>query len=131
MKKETAHRIQPIPNVLAFNAPAAPQAAARIATALGQRNAIEGLNQLRKVLGAPTALRDYGLKQDNLEEAADMILPAIPSSNPRATTRKDLLAILRAAWSGTAPTSEQPQQPLPVKPPRTPANHLVSEAGVG
>jgi alcohol dehydrogenase class IV len=93
-----------LPYVLAFNTPAAPQAATRIAAALGQSHPVEGLNRLRKVLGAPSALKDYGLKQDDLKEAADLILPTIPASNPRTVTRQDLLAILRGAWSGTAPT---------------------------
>jgi maleylacetate reductase len=95
-----------LPHVLAFNAPAAPQAASRIAAALSHSDAVEGLNQLRKVLHAPIALRDYGLKEANLAEAADLILHAIPSSNPRTVTRNNLLAILHAAWSGADPTSE-------------------------
>ena len=92
-----------LPHVLAFNAPAAPRAANRVAAALGQSNAVEGLNQLRKVLHAPVALKDYGLKEVNLVEAADLILPAIPSTNPRTVTRNNLLAILQSAWSGDDP----------------------------
>ncbi|ALQ32616.1 Maleylacetate reductase [Arthrobacter sp. YC-RL1] len=89
-----------LPYVLAFNAPAAPEAARRIADALGCSDALEGLNQLRKRLKAPVALRDYGLKETDLSEAADLILKVIPSSNPRKVTRQDLLILLHAAWNG-------------------------------
>ncbi|ACL42525.1 iron-containing alcohol dehydrogenase (plasmid) [Pseudarthrobacter chlorophenolicus A6] len=89
-----------LPYVLAFNAPAAPEAASRIATALGHSDALEGLNQLRKVLKAPVALRDYGLKETDLAEAADLILKVIPPSNPRNVTQQDLLTLLHGAWSG-------------------------------
>lgn len=90
-----------LPYVLAFNAPAAPEAASRIADALDSSDALEGLNQLRKRLKAPVALRDYGLKEADLPEAADLILKVIPSSNPRKVTRQDLLILLHAAWNGT------------------------------
>ena len=36
-------------------------------------------------------------------DAADAILPSVPPSNPRPVSAQDLRALLRAAWSGTAP----------------------------
>lgn len=89
-----------LPYVLAFNAPYAPEASARIAAALGHNDAVQGLNQLRRALNAPVALRNYGLKETDLPEATDLILRAIPSSNPRPVTQQDLLTLLQAAWSG-------------------------------
>nr|ABL75144.1 maleylacetate reductase [Arthrobacter sp. JS443] len=90
-----------LPYVLAFNAPYAPEASSRISNALGTGDAVDGLNQLRKRLHAPRALRDYGMKKSDLPEAADLILSVIPPSNPRTVTRQDLLVLLHAAWNGT------------------------------
>ncbi|TJY66248.1 maleylacetate reductase [Arthrobacter sp. CAU 1506] len=92
-----------LPYVLAFNAPAAPDAAARIAAAFGTADAVDGLNHLREVLDAPRALRDYGFTQENIAEAVDIILPIIPASNPRPATAENLTELLTAAWAGTTP----------------------------
>jgi alcohol dehydrogenase class IV len=92
-----------LPYVLAFNAPAAPDAQARIAAAFGASAAIDGLQALREELGAPRALRDYGFTEEAIPAAADAILPAVPPSNPRPVTAADLRALLRAAWSGADP----------------------------
>jgi maleylacetate reductase len=92
-----------LPYVLAFNAPAAPAAAERIAAALGNGDAVEGLNHLREALDAPTALKNHGLAEENIGEAAQLILPFIPASNPRPVTKDTLQALLRAAWAGTTP----------------------------
>jgi maleylacetate reductase len=92
-----------LPYVLAFNGPAAPEAERRIAAAFGANRAIDGLQDLRRELDAPRALRDYGFSQDAIPEAADAILPAVPPGNPRPVTAEDLRRLLRAAWSGTDP----------------------------
>lgn len=96
-----------LPHVLAYNAPAAPAAAERIAGALGHEDAVDGLERLRERLGAPAALRAYGLSADQLDEAADLVLPVIPASNPRLVTRENARALLSAAWSGNAPTKQE------------------------
>ena len=92
-----------LPYVLAFNAPAVPEAERRIAGAFGTKRAIDGLQDLRRELDAPRALRDYGFTEDAIPAAADAILPAVPPSNPRPVTADDLRRLLRAAWSGTDP----------------------------
>jgi alcohol dehydrogenase class IV len=92
-----------LPYVLAFNGPAAPEAEHRIAAAFGTNRAIDGLEDLRRELGAPHALRDYGFAEDAIPEAAEAILPAVPPGNPRPVTVADLERLLRAAWSGTDP----------------------------
>ena len=95
-----------LPYVLAFNAPAAPEAERRIALrsapAFGTGSALDGLQALRQELDAPRALRDIGLIEDAIPDAADAILPAVPPSNPRPVTADDLRALLRAP--GRAPT---------------------------
>ncbi|MEU6747450.1 maleylacetate reductase [Spirillospora sp. NPDC046719] len=92
-----------LPHVLAFNAPAAPDAEARIATAFGADSAIAGLDRLRARLRAPTALRDLGMPEDGIAAAVPAALAAVPASNPRPVTADDLTALLRAAWEGTEP----------------------------
>ena len=102
-----------LPYVLAFNAPAAPEAARRIAaafhgtafngTAFGGESALGGLVELKQELNAPRALADYGFTEDSIAEAAQAILPSVPPSNPRPVTADDLRLLLRAAWSGADP----------------------------
>jgi maleylacetate reductase len=92
-----------LPHVLAFNAPAANDAAARIAAALGTDNALEGLKTLRDTLDGPTALKDLGFAEENIAEAVQLILPVIPDSNPRPVTRENLTALITAAHAGTSP----------------------------
>ena len=92
-----------LPYVVAFNAPAAPDAAARIAGALGSIDALAGLEDLRDDLRAPRALRDIGLRAEDLPEAVDAVLPAVPANNPRPVDAAALTRLLRAAWAGDDP----------------------------
>jgi maleylacetate reductase len=92
-----------LPYVLAFNAPAAPDAEARIAAAFGTADALTGLQDLRKRLDAPKALRDYGFTADGIAKAVEIILPAVPASNPRPATTQNLTRLLQAALTGEDP----------------------------
>jgi maleylacetate reductase len=69
---------------------------------------VAGLDRLRSRLHAPTALKDYGLAEKDIEPAAELCLAAVPAVNPRPVTRDDLRALLRAAWAGTPPTTWDP-----------------------
>lgn len=79
-----------LPHVLRYLAPRAPQAAARIAEALGARDAAEGVADLVARLGLPRHLSDWKLGDEDLREA---VRPVASPEHPEA----DLLAILRAA----------------------------------
>jgi maleylacetate reductase len=97
-----------LPYVLAFNAPHAPDAAARIAAAFGTAgsgaaDALAGLQELRTRLDAPRALADYGFTADGIAEAVDVVLPAVPASNPRPVTTENLTVLLTAALTGEDP----------------------------
>lgn len=92
-----------LPHVLAFNAPAAPWAAHRLAEALQADDGVAGLAALHRDLGAPRSLGDLGLREEDLREAADLALARVPPSNPRAVDAASLLALLRAAWAGKEP----------------------------
>ena len=95
-----------LPYVLAFNAPFAPEADARIAAAFGAATGLEGLNRLRTVLDAPHALTDYGFTEESIPEAVSIALPFIPADNPRPVTTENLTELLHAAWAGSTPKSD-------------------------
>lgn len=92
-----------LPYALSFNAPAAPDAAARIAAAFGTADALTGLRDLRKRLDAPEGLANYGFTTDDIAEAVAVILPAVPASNPRPVTTENLTRLLQAALTGEDP----------------------------
>ena len=93
-----------LPHAIAFNALAAPDAAASIAAAIGATEAGTGLAALARRLGAPVALRDLGMPEEGIERAAD-IAARDPYWNPRPVTRPAIAALLRRAWAGEAPTA--------------------------
>lgn len=94
-----------LPYVLAFNAPAADDAEQRIASAFGAPTALEGLQNLRSAVGAPTALSNLGFTTDDIAEAVELSLPAIPANNPREVTAEGLTDLLSAALNGSNPAT--------------------------
>jgi maleylacetate reductase len=94
-----------LPYVLAFNGPAVPKEERLLASAFGADTAAEGLERLRASVSAPRALRDYGLAEDDLAEAADAVLAAVPAVNPRAVSAEAIVTLLRAAWEGADPAT--------------------------
>jgi maleylacetate reductase len=89
-----------LPHVLAFNAPGAPDAVARVARALGATDAVAGLRSLADAMGVPRGLRELGLPEDRIEEAAALTEPAVPDDNPVPVGGGALRRLVRAAWSG-------------------------------
>lgn len=92
-----------LPHVLAFNSPNAPEAEQRIAGAFDSPTALEGLVALRRSVDAPTALRDYGMPESGIRQAAEAVAEAVPEGNPTPTTVENLSALIRAAWEGAQP----------------------------
>ncbi|MFD9044812.1 maleylacetate reductase [Streptomyces bottropensis] len=91
-----------LPYVLAYNAPAAPDALTALGRALDTTDAAEALWNLTSDLGAPRSLAELGLKHSDLERAATEVTgQAYP--NPRQVTTADALAILEAAHEGVRP----------------------------
>jgi alcohol dehydrogenase class IV len=91
-----------LPHALAYNAPAAPQAMQRIATALGSDDAPATLFDLAHKLGAPVALKDIGMKREDLEKACDLALQN-RYPNPRPLERQALMGLLEDAFEGRRP----------------------------
>ena len=92
-----------LPHVLALNAPHAPDVERRLATAFGSASALAGLEGLRHRLGAPRALRDLGLEEAQVADAAEAVIPHVPPDNPAPVTRDVLRRLLHDAWAGADP----------------------------
>jgi maleylacetate reductase len=88
-----------LPYVAAFNLPAAPAARESLARAFASDDPVGALTGLADRLGVPRTLAELGVAEADLGRVADEVL-ANPYANPRAVTREDLMALLRAAWSG-------------------------------
>lgn len=94
-----------LPHAIAFNAEAAPRAMERIAQALGSTSAPLGLQSLARDNGAPIALKDIGMRAEDLDRAADLAV-SNPYWNPRPfgpAQRDEIRALLQRAFDGDPP----------------------------
>jgi maleylacetate reductase len=88
-----------LPHVLAFNAPAVPEALAALRRALDVPDPVRELHELGERLGIPRSLADLGLTAADVDRAVDVALGA-PYANPRPASADDLRAVLHTAWAG-------------------------------
>jgi alcohol dehydrogenase class IV len=91
-----------LPHAMAYNAPAAPEAMARLARAIGADNAPQGLFDLAKSLGAPTSLKQLGMPEEGLDKVVDLAL-SNPYWNPRPLEREPLRKLVEDAFHGRRP----------------------------
>jgi len=91
-----------LPHAVAYNAPAAPEAMARIARALGTGDAATGLYDLAGAVGARRALAELGMPGGGLDRAAELAV-AHPYGNPRPIERGAIRALLERAFTGARP----------------------------
>src|SRR4029077_11993937 len=94
-----------LPHTATYNATAAPDAMARVARALGASNAAQGLFYLPKSLGAPTTLGEIGMREADLDRAAELATVS-PYWNPRPIERAGIRALLDDAFYGRRPRSQ-------------------------
>ncbi len=96
-----------LPHVTSFNAPAVPDAMARIAEALGgspDGSAAAGLLfDLALRLGAPTSLDAIGMPADGLDFAAERAVAEVGSANPRLVDKASMRSLLQDAFDGRRP----------------------------
>jgi alcohol dehydrogenase class IV len=92
-----------LPHAVRYNHAAAPEAMARIETALGAEDAAAGIFDLEKKLGLPLRLADIGMKEADLERAARIATEA-PYPNPRKVEYAPVLELLRNAYEGRRPS---------------------------
>ena len=91
-----------LPHAVQYNRDAAPKAMVRITLALEGADAAGGLYDLAKAIGAPLALRDLGMKESALDEAAQLATQN-PYYNPRPIERAAIRQLLQDAWEGNRP----------------------------
>jgi len=89
-----------LPHSVAFNADAAAAGTAKLAQALGVEDAAIGLFELAKSIGAPTALSEIGVRESDLDRAAE-ITTEKPVDNPEPVTTQKVRALLQNAFQGT------------------------------
>jgi maleylacetate reductase len=92
-----------LPQVAAFNEEAIPDIMERVARALGAGEAASGLYDLARRIGAPVALKDIGMKEENLDEAVALILEEAPGDNPRPVDEVGIREMLEGAYAGRRP----------------------------
>jgi maleylacetate reductase len=93
-----------LPHALAYNAPAVPDAMARIARAINAADAAQGLYDLARRLNAKLALRDIGMPESGIDKAVDL---AVTNAywNPRPLERNAIRDLIARAWSGEPPVA--------------------------
>jgi alcohol dehydrogenase class IV len=92
-----------LPHALAYNAAAAPQAMQRIAQALGGQSAAQAVFDLARDNGAPVALRDIGMKEEDLDRACQIAMQN-QYANPRPLERDTIRQLLQDAFEGRRPS---------------------------
>lgn len=101
-----------LPHVVAFNAPAAPDAMARLGRALRAEDPALALHQLNLELRITATLLDLGIGPGDLDRAAALAVEAT-YPNPRRASRTEIRHLLGAAAEGDAPRSAGPLGPSP------------------
>jgi maleylacetate reductase len=90
-----------LPHTVAFNAAAAKPELQRISEILGDPVGL-GLWEFAKALEAPMALREFGLKESDLDRAAKLAVKN-PYWNPRPIEQAAIRSLLQNAWQGAPP----------------------------
>jgi maleylacetate reductase len=103
-----------LPHAIGYNAAAAPAAMRAAAEALGLTSSADDstdrvpaalhalLLEMATATGAPTSLRELGLREADIGRAAE-IAAARPYPNPRPVRVEGVAALLRRAWAGDGP----------------------------
>ena len=91
-----------LPHAIHYNERAVGDLLTPVRDIFGGGAAGAGLWAFAKSLGAPLALRDFGLQESDLDRATDIAL-SNPYWNPREITAEGIRTLLQNAWSGKAP----------------------------
>jgi maleylacetate reductase len=86
----------------AYNERAVPQLLAPVRTLFDSQSAAAGLYQFARQVGAPQALRDIGLDENALDQAAKL---ATQNTywNPQPIAQAEIRRLLQSAWEGKPP----------------------------
>jgi alcohol dehydrogenase class IV len=96
-----------LPHALAYNLPAAPEAARSLAAALGGGWAPQTLYEMARSLGAPISLRAIGMPESGIVQAAELAVQN-PYWNPRPIEGAAVRGLLKRAWAGDPPAAGGP-----------------------
>lgn len=90
-----------LPHALSYNAPAIPKQMEELASALPDSNgdAIHGLNVLLEKLNVKRALKDFGMKEEDVDKATDIAMSA-QYPNPRKLEKEQIREVIRRCWAG-------------------------------
>ncbi|KDQ18992.1 hypothetical protein BOTBODRAFT_28471 [Botryobasidium botryosum FD-172 SS1] len=90
-----------LPHALAYNAPHIPDVVRKLAEVLpgSEGDAARGLNVLLAKLGVKRGLKEFGMREDDIDKAADIAV-SNPYWNPRSLDRDLLREVIRRAWAG-------------------------------
>jgi len=88
-----------LPYTAAHNRDAAPRAMRAAAAVLGVEDTPTELLSIAKTIEAPLSLREIGMRESDLDKAADLAVER-EYPNPRPVTREGIMELLRAAHAG-------------------------------
>ena len=88
-----------LPYVMEFNAPAIPDAMARLSAAMNTGDPVNSLLALGRLCRVPAALKDIGMPEEGIGRAVRQLLEN-PYVNPRPLDAAVLTELLERAWSG-------------------------------
>ncbi|WCP15946.1 Maleylacetate reductase (plasmid) [Sphingobium sp. AntQ-1] len=91
-----------LPHALRYNALAVPDAIRALSRVFGHTDPARALHDLAGALGAPRALKDLGMPEHGIDQAADLAL-SNPYWNPRPLERDALRTCIAGAWDGDLP----------------------------
>jgi maleylacetate reductase len=91
-----------LPHAVRYNAEAAREAMRRLCTAMGVSDPGAGIYDLEKRLGLPLKLADIGMREEDIERAAELAVAA-PYPNPRKVELEPVRRLLREAYEGRRP----------------------------
>ncbi|KAI9834958.1 MAG: hypothetical protein M1819_002681 [Sarea resinae] len=96
-----------LPHALAYNAPSIPQVMEKLAGCFPESNgdAIQGLNVLLAKLKVKRALKDFGMKSEDIDRAAELAV-SNPYYNPRPLEKESIRELIRRAWAGEEARSD-------------------------
>ena len=95
-----------LPHALALVAPSEPEAIARIGASLGNPDVPAAVYDLAVTLGAPISLETIGMPPERLDEAAGLIVDALPG-NPKPVDTPAIRALLADAFEGRRPSLDR------------------------
>lgn len=92
-----------LPHCVAYNASKTQDGIRQLAQAMNVEDPALGIFELAKTVGAPTALKEIGIKESDLDRAAENATES-PVNNPEPVTTARVRQLLENAYHGNPPT---------------------------